>query len=62
MESDEQEENCDGLHAEGAPPQYLCTRCFPELVDRPLSVGGDLSEPDDDDYAEDRRDEVREME
>ena len=20
---------CDGLHVEGSPPQYLCTRCFP---------------------------------
>ncbi len=22
-------ERCDGIHADGAPDQYLCTRCFP---------------------------------
>ena len=21
---------CDGLHDEGAPEQYLCSRCFPD--------------------------------
>lgn len=32
---DDSEGGCDGLHDEGAPAHYLCTRCFPE---------GDLAE------------------
>lgn len=39
------DESCDGLHAEGAPPQYLCTRCFPDLVVR--SLGRDLFQLED---------------
>jgi hypothetical protein len=49
------EEACDGLHAEGAPAIYLCTRCFPD----PAVFGGDLpAHVDQDDY----RDESEEME
>lgn len=62
MESGEHEEGCDGLHDDGAPVQYLCTKCFPDVVARPLSVSGDLSDPDGVDYVEDRQDEDREME
>jgi hypothetical protein len=25
---------CDGLHDEGAPAHYLCSRCFPDRGDR----------------------------
>ena len=48
-------EGCDGLHDEGAPLQYLCSRCFPDLR-------GDLTESQDDEYDEARRDEAEEME
>ncbi len=46
------EENCDGLHDEGAPSHYLCSRCFPDLR-------GDLAEPYEDEEA---RPEPEEME
>jgi hypothetical protein len=46
---------CDGLHDEGAPVQYLCSRCFPDLR-------GDLSESQDDEYDDARRDDAEEME
>lgn len=46
---------CDGLHDEGAPPQYLCSRCFPDPQ-------GDLAVLQDDEYDESCRDEDREME
>lgn len=49
---------CDGLHDEGAPERYLCSRCFPDLQ-------GDLAEPrddEDDDEYEPRRDAGQEME
>ncbi len=39
---------CDGLHDETAPIQYLCAMCFPGLR------GGDLAEPQDDEYDEAR--------
>lgn len=45
-------QTCDGLHDEGAPAQYLCSRCFSDLR-------GDLVEPHDD---EGRQDEHEEME
>ena len=48
-------EDCDGLHAEGAPVQYLCSRCFPDLR-------GDLAASHDDEYEEARRDDAEEME
>ena len=31
LEMPEPEEICDGIHDEGAPAHYLCSRCFPEL-------------------------------
>ena len=40
---------CDGLHDEGAPIQYLCSRCFP-------SFRGDLLEIQEDESDEVRRD------
>lgn len=44
------EAGCDGLHDEGAPAHYLCTRCFPE---------GDLAEaPDEDERAPDPEEEI----
>lgn len=46
------EEACDGIHDDGAPAMYLCTRCFPGL-------GGDLARIDEED---DCRDEPEEME
>ncbi len=49
-------ETCDGIHDEGAPPQYLCTRCFPG------AARGDLAEHEDDDCDGVRRDEEQEME
>ena len=48
-------QGCDGLHDESAPIQYLCSRCFPKL-------GGDLTEPQHDEYDEARRDESEEIE
>lgn len=48
-------QDCDGLHDEDAPTQYLCSRCYPNLR-------GDLTEPQDDEYDEARRDETEEME
>ena len=47
-------EGCDGLHDESAPTQYLCSRCFP--------LQGDLSDPQEDEYDDARRDEYEEME
>ena len=47
-------QDCDGLHDESAPLQYLCLRCFPDR--------GDLMEPQDDEYDEACRDEDEEME
>ena len=50
---------CDGLHDEGAPERYLCSRCFPDFR-------GDLAAPrddqDDDDYSEQHRDDAQKME
>ena len=48
-------QGCDGLHDENAPIQYLCSRCFPNLR-------GDLTELQNDEYDEARRDEDEEME
>lgn len=48
-------QTCDGLHDEGAPAQYLCSRCFPDLQ-------GDLAEIADDHYEDVRRDENDETE
>jgi hypothetical protein len=45
--ADDDEGSCDGLHSEGAPVQYLCSRCFP--------VRGDLSKLADDEYVDDQR-------
>jgi hypothetical protein len=45
-------ESCDGLHDESAPSQYLCSRCFPQ------QLRGDLTEPQDDEYDEVRRDDA----
>jgi hypothetical protein len=45
---------CDGLHDEAAPIQYQCSRC--------PGLRGDLSEPQDDEYEEARRDDAEEME
>lgn len=37
-------EGCDGLHDEGTPANFLCTRCFPD------PGRGDLAQdPDDED-------------
>lgn len=36
---------CDGIHDEGAPPHYLCTRCFPDLR-RDLGTHEDVDEGD----------------
>lgn len=47
-------QDCDGLHDEGAPPQYLCTRCFPDLR-------GDLAALEEDEYDERARDEAEEI-
>jgi len=41
-------QDCDGLHDEGAPVQYLCSKCF---LNR-----GDLAESQEDEYDEARRD------
>ncbi len=38
---DDAEAICDGLHDDGAPAHYLCSRCYPNF-DPPL--GGDLAE------------------
>lgn len=46
---------CDGLHDENAPAQYLCSRCFPDLQP-------DLTDPQDDECDEARRDDDEEME
>ena len=51
---------CDGIHDEGAPSHYLCTRCFPDLVDR--AFRGDLVDPEENDEYEDRRDDGGETE
>jgi hypothetical protein len=37
-------ETCDGIHDEGAPAQYLCSRCFPDR--------NDLGQAEDDEYDE----------
>lgn len=50
-------EICDGIHDEDAPPQYLCTRCFPNGA-----AGGDLAAHEDNMYDEVRRDDEQEME
>jgi len=47
-----QEAGCDGIHDADAPPQYLCSRCFPEGRE-------DLSLQEDD---ESRQDHDQEME
>ena len=51
-------QDCDGLHDEGAPVQYLCSRCFPDVA----SIRGDLTEPQDDEHDEARRDADEQME
>ena len=48
----EQEASCDGIHDEGAPTHYLCTRCFPD------AVKGDLSQSQSDEVEEDERQET----
>ena len=48
-------QGCDGLHDENASIQYLCSRCF-------LNLRGDLTELQNDEYDEARRDEDEEME
>ena len=45
---------CDGIHDEGAPTQYLCTRCFPD--------GGDLATHEDVTQDDVRQDHDEEME
>ena len=52
---EDSDQDCDGLHDESAPIQYLCSRCFPKLR-------RDLAEPLNDEYDEARRDEDKEME
>ena len=47
--SSDDKEGCDGLHDESAPNQYLCSRCFP--------LRGDLSDLQEDEYDNARRDE-----
>lgn len=49
-----EDEICDGIHDDGAPLMYLCTRCFPK------QLGGDLLGVDDED-ADERRDDDQEM-
>lgn len=49
---------CDGLHDEGAPVQYLCSRCFPDVA----SIRGDLTDAQGDEYDEARRDADEQME
>jgi len=49
---------CDGVHDEGAPPQHLCTRCFPDRSGDPR----DLSAHADDEYGDNCRDEQEEIE
>lgn len=56
----ESSETCDGIHDEVAPTHYLCTRCFPDLIERALR--GDLSETQDSDRDDLRRSEDHEME
>lgn len=53
-------ESCDGIHDEEAPTHYLCTRCFPDLINQ--ARGGDLQVPNDDEYDEICRDEQQEVE
>ena len=51
---------CDGLHDEGAPERYLCSRCFPDV-----DLRGDLApsqDAEDDDEYEQRRDADLKME
>jgi len=48
-------EPCDGLHDEGAPAIYLCSRCYPQPQ-------GDLFELAHDEYDENRRDDDGQME
>jgi hypothetical protein len=46
---------CDGLHDEGSPEHYLCSRCYPDLW-------GDLVEAKDDESDEATRHESEEIE
>lgn len=39
--ADDEACDCDGLHDEGAPAQYLCTRCFPDPGRGDLGQGHD---------------------
>lgn len=48
------EATCDGIHDEGAPAHYLCTRCFPD--------GGDLATHEDDVQEDVHQDHDEEME
>ena len=41
------EEGCDGLHDEGAPTHYLCSRCFPDLRGDPAKPDDDVQHDDD---------------
>ena len=54
LPSADDKDGCDGLHDESAPAQYLCSRCFP--------LREDLADPQEDEYADARRDESEEME
>jgi hypothetical protein len=49
-------EVCDGLHDESAPAHYLCSRCFPDLIDRALR--GDLAESEDVEYRQDEAERI----
>lgn len=50
----EGDDACDGIHDEGAPTLYLCSRCFPY---------GEIPPPqDDEDDGDLRRDEPQESE
>ena len=49
-------QGCDGLHDETASIQYLCSRYFPK------KLRGDLTEPQDDEHDEARRDADEQME
>lgn len=51
----DEETTCDGVHDETSPPQYLCSRCFPDLR-------GDLAADEaDDDEDEARQDQGQEQ-
>lgn len=42
--SPDEGEGCDGLHDEGAPVNFLCTRCFSDPGRGDLALGSDDEE------------------